>query len=70
MEKNKLSSTIVGNTAVYLIKTVEVQKALPTEDYSTQLTGLKSQSSNAVNRLFVALKDLAKIKDNRIEFNY
>lgn len=70
LEKNKLSTTIVGNTAVYVIKTAEVQKALPTEDYSTQLTGLKSQSANAVNRLFVALKDQAKIKDNRIEFNY
>lgn len=70
LEKNKLSSTIVGNTAVYVIKTAEVQKALPTEDYTAQLTGLKSQSSNAVNRIFVALKDQAKIKDNRIDFNY
>lgn len=70
LEKNKLSTAIVGNTAVYVIKTAEVQKALPTEDYTTQLTGLKSQSANAVNRLFVALKDQAKVKDNRIEFNY
>jgi peptidyl-prolyl cis-trans isomerase D len=70
LEKNKLSSTIVGNTAVFVIKTANVQKALSTEDYSTQLTGLKSQGAASVNRLFVALKDLAKIKDNRIEFNY
>lgn len=70
IEKNKVSTTIVGNTAVYVIKTADVQKALSTEDYTTQLTGLKSQSANAVNRIFVALKEQAKIKDNRTEFNY
>lgn len=69
-EKGKLSAAIEGNTGVFVISNAEVSKALPTQDYKAQFNTLKTQSSTAVNRVFPALKEKAKIKDNRAKFNY
>ncbi len=66
----KVSELVQGTTGVYAVQTTAVSKALPTQDYSTQINALKSQSATALNRVFPALKDNAKIKDNRAKFNY
>lgn len=67
---NKLSAPIEGNASVFVLKTANVTKALPTEDYSAQLNALKSQNASGVNRVFPALKEKAEIEDNRFQFNY
>lgn len=67
---NKLSAPIEGNASVFVLKTAQVTKALPTEDYSAQITALKSQNAQGVNRVFPALKEKAEIEDNRFQFNY
>lgn len=69
-EAGKLSSVIEGNSGVYVVSLKEVSKALPTTDYSTQLNALNAQNGSVINRVFPALKDKAKIKDNRIKFDY
>jgi len=70
LEKGKLSAPIEGTTGVFVVANSQVIEALPTQDYSTQLNALRNQSSSAVNRVFPALKENAKIKDNRAKFNY
>lgn len=67
---NKLSAPIEGNASVFVVKTTKVTEPLPTKDYTTQVNTLKSQNASAVGRVFGALKDKAKIKDNRLQFNY
>jgi len=67
---NKLSAPIEGNASVFVVKTTKVTEPLPIKDYTTQVNTLKSQNASAVGRVFGALKDKAKIKDNRLQFNY
>ncbi len=67
---NKLSAPIEGNASVFVVKTTKVTEPLPTKDYTTQVNTLKSQNASAVGRVFGALKEKAKIKDNRFQFNY
>ncbi|GGD19961.1 peptidylprolyl isomerase [Flavobacterium orientale] len=69
-EASKVSELVQGNTGVYAVKTTQVSKGLPTQDYTVQLTALKAQNGTALNRVFPALKEKAKIKDNRTKFNY
>jgi peptidyl-prolyl cis-trans isomerase D len=67
---NKLSAPIEGNASVFVVKTTKVTEPLPAKDFTTQVNTLKSQNASAVGRVFGALKDKAKIKDNRLQFNY
>lgn len=67
---NTISKPIEGNTAVYVVVTKAVTKAVPTKDYSTQTNALKNQGSSAPARVFQVLKDKADITDNRAKFNY
>jgi len=69
-DASKVSELVQGNTGVYAVKTIQVSKGLPTQDYTAQLTTLKAQNGTALNRVFPALKEKAKIKDNRTKFNY
>jgi peptidyl-prolyl cis-trans isomerase D len=68
--ENKLSAPIEGNASVFVVKTTKVSDPLPAKDFTTQVNALKSQNASSVGRVFGALKDKAKIKDNRLKFNY
>ncbi len=67
---NKLSAPIEGNGSVFVIKTTNRTDALPTMNYGNQVNALNSQNASALGRVFPALKEKAKIKDNRFQFNY
>jgi len=69
-EINKVSAPIEGVSGVYVIKTTNLNNPLPTNDYSTQLSLLKSQSQSAMGKIFNVLKENADIEDNRAKFNY
>jgi len=66
----KLSAPIEGNTGVYVVKNISTVKAATLKDHSPYVAKLKAQSAGDVNRVLPALKDNAKIEDNRQEFNY
>jgi peptidyl-prolyl cis-trans isomerase D len=65
---NKLSGTIEGSTGVFVVKTKTVIKAPALKAFPDQLTKLKSQNANAGGRVLGALKEDAKIEDNRSMF--
>ncbi len=67
---NKLSAPIEGNTGVYVVKNVGVVKAPALKSHAAYVTKLKAQSASDANRVIPALKENAKIEDNRIDFNY
>lgn len=67
---NTVSNPIEGVSGVYVIKTTLVTNALPTNNYSAQITAMKSQGLSATGKIFTILKDRADIKDNRAKFNY
>jgi peptidyl-prolyl cis-trans isomerase D len=64
---NKVSKPIEGNSGVFVVSPTTISKAPATKDYTAQMTALKGQASQGVGSLFTTLKDLAKIKDNRVE---
>jgi peptidyl-prolyl cis-trans isomerase D len=66
----KLSAPIEGNTGVYIVLNKNTLKAPALASHAPYITQLNSQSAGDVNRIIPALKDLAKIKDNRSKFNY
>jgi len=66
----KLSAPIEGNTGVYVVKNTSTVKAPVLKDHATYIAQLKAQSAGDGNRVIPALKDIAKIKDNRKDFNY
>jgi peptidyl-prolyl cis-trans isomerase D len=67
---NTVSAPIEGVSGVYVVKTTVVTNALPTNNYSAQITALKSQGLSATGKIFTILKERADIKDNRAKFNY
>ena len=67
---NKVSAPIQGNTGVYVVKNGSTTKAPVLKDHAQYVAKLKAQSAGDVNRVIPALKDIAKIKDNRKQFNY
>nr|WP_314838670.1 peptidylprolyl isomerase [uncultured Flavobacterium sp.] len=67
---NKLSAPIEGNTGVYVVKNVGVVKAPALKSHAAYVTKLKTQSASDANRVIPALKENAKIEDNRMDFNY
>ena len=67
---NKLSAPIEGNTGVYVVKNISTVKAPALKDHAPYVAKLKAQSAGDVNRVLPALKNNAKIKDNRKQFNY
>lgn len=69
-EVNKIAAPIEGVNGVYIVKTTNITKALPSNDYSQQLATLKSQGQNATGKIFNVLKDNADIEDNRARFNF
>ena len=67
---NKLSVPIEGNTGVYVVKNGGVVKAPALKSHAAYVTKLKAQSATDANRVIPALKENAKIEDNRLDFNY
>jgi peptidyl-prolyl cis-trans isomerase D len=67
---NQLSAPIEGNTGVYVVKNTSIVKAPVLKVHTAYVAKLKAQSAGDFNRVIPALKDIAKIKDNRKDFNY
>ncbi|MFE3871531.1 peptidylprolyl isomerase [Flavobacterium sp. ZS1P70] len=67
---NKMSAPIEGNTGVYVVKNMSTVKAPALKDHAPYVAKLKAQSASDVNRVIPALKNSAKIEDNRKQFNY
>lgn len=65
---NKVSAPIEGNSGVYVIKTKSVAKAPKLPKYDDYVNKLKANAGQASGRVFPALKNDAKIDDNRLEF--
>jgi peptidyl-prolyl cis-trans isomerase D len=62
---NKISKPIEGTSGVYIVQTKNIVKAAEVKTYKDQITTLKQESGNAVNRVFTTLKDKADIIDKR-----
>jgi peptidyl-prolyl cis-trans isomerase D len=67
---NKLSAPIEGNTGVYVVKNNSTVKAPALKNHAPYVSQLKAQSASDANRVVPALKNSAKIEDNRKQFNY
>jgi peptidyl-prolyl cis-trans isomerase D len=65
---NKVSAPIEGNSGVYVIQTKSVAKAPKLPKYDDYVNKLKANAGQASGRVFPALKNDAKIDDNRLEF--
>ncbi|MCR5014252.1 MAG: peptidylprolyl isomerase [Bacteroidales bacterium] len=70
MKEGDVAGPIAGNSSAFVIKNVKVQPAPATEDYSAILREKTSQFNNKVlnNSIYTALRDNAKIEDNRVLF--
>jgi len=65
---NKVSAPIEGNSGVYVVMTKSVTKAPKLPKYDDYINKLKAANAQAAGRVFPALKNDAKIDDNRLEF--
>lgn len=70
LSANKLSAPIEGNTGVYVVKNLSTVKAPALKEHAAYVAKLKAQSASDAGRVVPALKDKAKIEDNRSKFNY
>ncbi|MWB95791.1 peptidylprolyl isomerase [Flavobacterium sp. GA093] len=67
---NKVSAPIEGNTGVYVVKNISTVKAPAIANHAPYVAKLKAQSGSDASRILPALKNNAKIEDNRLQFNY
>ncbi|MDR7208301.1 peptidylprolyl isomerase [Flavobacterium piscis] len=67
---NKVSAPIEGNTGVYVVKNISTVKAPALANHAEYVSKVKAQSASDANRILPALKNNAKIEDNRLQFNY
>ncbi len=65
---NKLSAPIDGNMGVFIVKTKSVTKAPKLAKHDAYVNKLKPMAQQGVGRVVPALKEKAKIEDNRLEF--
>lgn len=65
---NKVSAPIEGNSGVYVVKTKSVTKAPKLPKYDDYVNKVKAANAQSAGRVFPALKNDAKIDDNRLEF--
>lgn len=72
MEENEEVGPVAGATSAYIIKNVKIQGVPDNADLSSLLVDKTSEFNNKVtdntNGVYPALRDKAKIKDNRIWF--
>lgn len=65
----KTSEVIEGNSGMFMVRAKAVIKAPEAPSYATYITQDRSQNqSYAISKAYTALKDKAKIKDNRANF--
>lgn len=67
---NKVSGIIEGKSAVYKVKTKTVVAAPKLANHTEYVAKLKAQSAAAAGQMIPALKENAKIEDNRLDFGY
>jgi peptidyl-prolyl cis-trans isomerase D len=67
---NKVSAPIEGMAGVYVIKPTLITKAPVLKDHKDYVAKLKGQVQGYAGRVIPALKEEAKIEDNRGKFNY
>ncbi len=67
---NKVSELIEGRSGVFKLQTKSVAKAPAIQNYDTYTARLKAMSAASLGRIIPALKDKAKIKDNRLDFGF
>jgi peptidyl-prolyl cis-trans isomerase D len=70
LSANKISAPIEGNTGVYVVKNISTIKAPAIANHAEYVSKLKAQSASDASRILPALKNNAKIEDNRLQFNY
>ena len=70
LASGKLSAPIEGNTGVYVVLNKGTFKAPALKSHAAYVSKLKAQSAGDANRVVPALKDIAKIEDNRAKFQY
>ena len=70
MKENQVVGPVAGNSSAFVIRNVKLQPADPTTDYSSILRDKTAQFNNKVlnNGVYNALKNNAKIEDNRVMF--
>ena len=70
MKEGEVVGPMAGNNSAFVIKNVKMQPAPATTDYSTILRDKTSQFNNKLlnNGVYNALRDKAKIEDNRVLF--
>ena len=65
---NKVSAPVEGNSGVYVVKAKSFTKAPKLPKYDEYVAKLKAANAQGAGRVFPALKNDAKIDDNRLEF--
>lgn len=65
---NKVSKPVEGNAGVYVVKTKAVVKAPKLAKHDAYVNKLKPMAAQSLGGVIPALKEKAKIEDNRIEF--
>jgi len=65
---NKVSAPVEGNSGVFVVKTKSVTKAPKLPKYDDYVNKVKAANAQSAGRVFPALKNDAKIDDNRLEF--
>jgi peptidyl-prolyl cis-trans isomerase D len=65
---NKVSAPVEGNSGVFVVKTKSVTKAPKLPKYDDYVNKVKAANAQSAGRVFPALKNDAKIEDNRLEF--
>lgn len=69
LEKGQTSKWIEGESGVYLVTVTDKEIAKPIDNYSTYANAQKTAARSRVNgAAYNALKEAARIKDNRAEF--
>jgi peptidyl-prolyl cis-trans isomerase D len=67
MKEGEEVGPIAGNSSAFIIKNVRIEQAAPTTDYTEIVREKTSQFTNKASGIYSALRNLAKIKDNRTE---
>ena len=67
MKEGEEVGPIAGNSSAFIIKNVRIEQAAPTTNYTEIVREKTSQFTNKASGIYTALKNLAKIKDNRTE---
>ena len=67
MKEGEEVGPIAGNSSAFIIKNVRIEQPATTTDYSEIVREKTSQFTNKVSSVYSALRNLAKIKDNRTE---